>query len=89
MSTNPRNPRYFPRMKVRGARRRALAPWQGALRSAAEMAAWAESLGIVVPGWQRFWLSIQLHSQARTSNPTPQPPALAEANIMPREGRTQ
>lgn len=24
----PRTPRYFPRMKVRGARRRGLAPWQ-------------------------------------------------------------
>lgn len=28
MSTNPRNPRYFPRMKVRGARRRWMAPVQ-------------------------------------------------------------
>lgn len=28
MSTKPRNPRYFPKMKVRGARRRQLAPWQ-------------------------------------------------------------
>lgn len=26
--TKPRNPRYFPRMKVRGARRRQLAAWQ-------------------------------------------------------------
>lgn len=24
----PRNPRYFPKMKVRGTRRRHLAPWQ-------------------------------------------------------------
>jgi len=89
VTRRPRTPRYFPKMKVRGARRRALAPWQGALRSADGMVAWAESLGIVVPGWQRFWLSIQLHSRARTSNPTPQPPALAEVDIMPREGRTQ
>lgn len=28
MSTRPRNPRYFPRMKVRGARRRREAPLQ-------------------------------------------------------------
>jgi hypothetical protein len=28
MSQKPRNPRYFPKMKVRGARRRDLAPWQ-------------------------------------------------------------
>lgn len=26
--SKPRNPRYFPRMKVRGARRRRLAPFQ-------------------------------------------------------------
>jgi len=30
MSTNPRNPRYFPRMKVRGAQRRRVAPMQRA-----------------------------------------------------------
>jgi len=30
MSTKPRNPRYFPRMKVRGKRRRHLAPFQRA-----------------------------------------------------------
>jgi hypothetical protein len=28
MSTKPRNPRYFPKMKVRGARRRLIAPFQ-------------------------------------------------------------
>lgn len=30
MSTKPRNPQYFPRMKVRGARRKQLAPFQRA-----------------------------------------------------------
>ena len=33
MSTRPRNPRYFPRMKVRGARRRRIAPMQRVFRS--------------------------------------------------------
>jgi hypothetical protein len=28
VSNKPRNPRYFPKMKVRGARRRQIAPWQ-------------------------------------------------------------
>lgn len=28
MSTKPRNPRYFPKMKVRGKRRRKIAPFQ-------------------------------------------------------------
>lgn len=28
MSTRPRNPEHYPRMKVRGERRRRLAPWQ-------------------------------------------------------------
>lgn len=28
MSSNPRTPRHFPRMKARGARRRSLAQWQ-------------------------------------------------------------
>ena len=30
---NPRTPQYFPKMKVRGARRRRLAPWQRAYRA--------------------------------------------------------
>jgi hypothetical protein len=33
MSARPRNPRYFPRMKVRGAQRRHLAPMQRLARS--------------------------------------------------------
>jgi len=33
MSSKPRNPSYFPRMKVRGARRRRLAPFQRATGS--------------------------------------------------------
>lgn len=28
MSTKPRTPRYFPKMKVRGAKRRQIAPYQ-------------------------------------------------------------
>jgi len=28
MTTRPRNPRYFPRMKIRGAQRRRIAPVQ-------------------------------------------------------------
>jgi hypothetical protein len=41
MSTNPRNPEFFPRMKVRGARRRRLAPFQamkGSLRRLSDAA---------------------------------------------------
>ena len=30
---NPRTPQYFPKMKVRGARRRRLAPWQRVCRA--------------------------------------------------------
>ena len=30
---NPRTPQYFPKMKVRGARRRRLAPWRRAYRA--------------------------------------------------------
>lgn len=33
MSTRPRNPRHFPKMKVRGARRRQQAPVQRVLRA--------------------------------------------------------
>lgn len=31
--SKPRNPRYFPKMKVRGARRRRMAPFQRTLRA--------------------------------------------------------
>lgn len=37
--SRPRNPRYFPRMKVRGARRRKLAPYQRVYGAFDEMAA--------------------------------------------------
>lgn len=43
MSTKPRTPQYFPRMKVRGARRRQLAPWQ---RTAGAIERMGEALAV-------------------------------------------
>lgn len=43
VSQKPRNPRHFPRMKVRGARRRQLAPWH---RTAGSIDRMGEALAI-------------------------------------------
>lgn len=55
MSTRPRNPHYFPRMKVRGARRRRLAPMQrisgsfdGMVRASVMASAFLTGFGLAI-----------------------------------------
>jgi hypothetical protein len=59
MSNKPRTPEYFPRMKVRGARRRRLAPYQAMNGSLRRLAVAARSAAVSLTAY-----SISLNEQS-------------------------
>ena len=66
MSSKPRTPEYFPRMKVRGGRRRALTKWARYRMAVAQIGAAAQAAGIQFAGMAAIF--------AKLSRP-PAPPA--------------